>query len=137
MADTNVPQNPLLEQLGIADLNLMWIVDEFDASFDRLIMASMQYHLHHAVATHPTPNELQQLFDAFQRLHEPRDPEAVPGFAHYAAHVEELGFFAHLNNDCVDCERHLAASAEADRAWRDRQKALRHRFVDLLPSLWS
>lgn len=119
--------------------NTDWILDEFDSSFNDLAIASLRYHMDHAV-TYCNDERRKQYQDLVDRLAERR-----PRFT--AAEMDVL----HPPGEEFDIERELqriseddpvrdaiyAAQRERENAYHDRIRQARHDFIDVLPGLWS
>lgn len=116
--------------------SLGWVIDEFDSSFDVLAMASLRYHMDHAVTLcmGRRRREYQAMFDEFKELRT-RRTMTTEHVEHYASHRK--GVIEMLRVDCEECEYHHQEYLRAKEAHRDDIQAARHKFVDLMPGLWS
>ena len=96
------------------NITLPWIIDEFDASFNELAQATLRYHLYHDGTVCPT-----HLVPIYEQLIADFEPHAYP--THY--------------DSCTvsPCERFDAFIFGE----RERINAVRKRFVDIMPMLWS
>lgn len=124
-----------LKAIGADKLTVGWIADEFDESFDTLAMASLRYHLYHSPCSNRGPygEKLKALLEDFEDYHRNT----------YASVASRLG--EHLDgvpgdwikHHCAECDEFLKQMDVEEAQERQRQKTLRHRFIDILPGLWS
>ena len=96
------------------DITLPWIIDEFDASFNELAQATLRYHLYHDGTVCPT-----HLVPIYEQLIADFEPHAYP--THFASCEDVL---------CERCQAFIFNEHE-------RINAVRKRFVDIMPTLWS
>ena len=96
------------------NITLPWIIDEFDASFNELAQATLRYHLYHDGTVFPT-----HLVPIYEQLIADFEPHAYP--THFASCEDVL---------CERCQAFIFNEHE-------RINAVRKRFVDIMPTLWS
>lgn len=128
---------PIAQQCGVPDgWTFQWVIDEFDLTFNGLAMASLRYHMDHAVtACRGARREAyQSMLDEFEELRD-RRVMTREHVEHHANHRK--GLVEALRVDCPECERHLREHNEAKRKRGADIRAARHKFVDLMPGLWS
>lgn len=128
---------PIAQQCGVPeDWSFQWVIDEFDSSFNTLAMASLRYHMDHAVTVCKgvRREEYQSMLDEFQELHD-REVMTREHIEHYASHRK--GLIEMLRIDCDECRRHYEEYSQARDKHEDDTMAARHKFVDLMPGLWS
>lgn len=130
----------VLKELGVSHLSVSWIVDEFDDSFDSLAMGSLRYHLYHSVANNRGEygDKLKALLDDFEALgaREKAPWESDDWTEHEKEAHPESGNWRSIFN-CDDCSQFVRNADLREREWKKEQNALRHRFIDILPGLWS
>lgn len=129
----------VLKAIGVDKLTVGWIVDEFDSSFDQLAMGSLRYHLYHSVASNEGEygDKLKALLDDFEALKIRNRSlwDSEEWREHSEAEHPGDEFYGPLScGDCSDFIRELTAREDE---WLKEQAALRHRFIDILPGLWS
>ena len=96
------------------DITLPWIIDEFDANFNELAQATLRYHLYHDGTVCPT--------------------HLVPIYEQLIADFEPHAYSPHYDSCTVSpCERFDAFIFNE----HERINAVRKRFVDIMPTLWS
>lgn len=113
--------------------NLSWILDEFDASFNDLAVASLKYHLDWSVCN----NEYRRLRyeDLIRRLQE-REPDMCDTAEERA--IMKAAFEFPLNEHETPESRALSARYhEREVAYEARMLRARYDFVDIMRELWS
>jgi hypothetical protein len=125
--------------------NLDWIIDEFDSSFNDLAVASLRYHMDHAV-TYCDPEMRAKYQDLIDRLLEP-----APGTTEdESAAIDTWDLFGDLmygadggvvGRAVTECPEAASEAFDSWRArceeWENRQLRARHDFVDIMRELWS
>lgn len=140
---TTEPSQSYAEKVGFA-LPIDWILDEFDASFNALAIASMRLHMDHPI--YPCPDERRARFEALiERLGEPRptfteDELAIlhpPGWK-WEDDFEPLpGGGSRMRESTPERQAVYDAQSERDDAHFARIQQARKDFIDVLPHLWS
>ncbi|WP_280389828.1 hypothetical protein [Nocardia wallacei] len=117
--------------------NLDWIIDEFDASFNDLAIASLRYHMDHSVA-YCDPERRARYKDLIERLSErkPRVADTPEKRAIIAAHWDAHGLDG-INLAAPDIDAIHDDYWEREKAFHERIQQARHDFVDIMPGLWS
>lgn len=118
------------ELVNVPDLTVDWIIDEFDASFNKLAVASMQYHLNHAI-TIPTQHK-RETFNALIRRFETLQDIALEGIT-----KEEYNNFGKGDTTPEVRKRVLNAILERDKKIEAAEIAVREDFLKIVPYLWS
>jgi len=130
----------VLKAVGVDKLTVGWIVDEFDASFDTLAMGSLRYHLYHSVAINEGEygDKLKALLDDFEALgaREKAPWESDDWTEHEKEYHTEPENWRSVFT-CDECSTFANNADLREREWKKEQNALRHRFIDILPGLWS
>ena len=119
------------------DWNFMWVIDEFDSSFDTLAMASLRYHMDYAVTLCEGERRetYQSLLEEFEEINE-RNTFTREHREHFDTH-DSKDVIAFLNRRCDICDEFMdKLDAMEDKRDSDR-KAARHKFIDIMPGLWS
>lgn len=127
----------IAEKCGIpSNWTFGWVIDEFDASFDKLAMASLRYHLDHAVTVCEGEwrVKLESMLDEFEEINA-RQSASAESLDHFESHDMDVMDLLRLN--CAECDRHTDEANAADRQLFADRQAVRHKFVDLMPGLWS
>ena len=96
------------------DITLPWIIDEFDASFNELAQATLRYHLYHDGTVCPT--------------------HLVPIYEQLIADIETHAYSPHYDSCTVYTGERFDAFIFNE---HERINAVRKRFVDIMPTLWS
>lgn len=123
------------QAVGLKDMSLDWIIDEFDASFNDLAIASMRYHMDWAV-TYCDDETRAHFEDLIHRLSQ-RGEANFP--ADEAAHLEShSGSFSWKERrNCEECAAIFANYRVREEEARQDQMKARHDFVEIMPRLWS
>ena len=118
------------------DWNFMWVIDEFDSSFNTLAMASLRYHMNHSVAVCAGKQRatFQSPLDRFEEAQH-RDTSPHGYMDHFSQHRE--GVIELLRLKCPECKEFQAQKDEARQKRKADINKLRHEFVNILPWLWS
>ncbi|MET8430130.1 hypothetical protein [Nocardia sp. NPDC004860] len=119
--------------VGLQIRDLDWVIDEFDASFNELAVASLKYHMDHSVCF-CSPERRVKYQTLIDRLSE--EPP------HVCDTPEKQAVFA------AACPRGAVVDSEAvkpifadfrrrETEYLERVRQARHAFVDIMPELWS
>jgi hypothetical protein len=122
--------------------NLSWVLDEFDANFNDLAVASLRYHLDYSVVNNE--DRRQGYENLIARLSEPEpsttadEDRAMATWEPFTEAVTVNGSTRHQVTECPP----LASAAydswqERIDAWTVRIDQARHDFVDVMRCLWS
>lgn len=124
-----------LKAIGADKLTVGWIVDEFDESFDTLAMASLRWHLYYSHCSNEGEygNKLRALLEDFEDFHRNTYESAARRFGDHLGGVS--GDW--IEHHCAECDEYLKQMEVEEDQDRQRQNTLRHRFIDILPGLWS
>ena len=96
------------------DITLPWIIDEFDASFNELAQATLRYHLYHDGTVCPI-----RLVPVYEQL-----------IADFEPHAYSPNYDPCIVSHCERFDAFIFGE-------RERINAVRKRFVDIMPTLWS
>lgn len=132
------------ELTGLPPMSIDWILDEFDASFNDLAIASLRYHMDYSVCE--CPDERRAKYeDLIARL-----SERCPRFTNEElAILQPPGWTIEDEFEAMDNGNYLwrqstpeakaiyAAHDAREDAWHARMQQARHDFVDIMPHLWS
>ena len=118
--------------------NINWVIDEFDASFNNLAVASLRYHLDWSVCDNS--DRRQEYEDLINRLsEEPPDPTPEEDAA-----IDTWDPFTVKEGEhyrMTDCPPAAAAAFDSwqsrEDEWIKRINRARHDFVDIMRGLWS
>ncbi len=118
---------------GFPKYSIDWMIDEFDASFNELAVASLRYHLGFSVCDNEDRRPVYE--DLIARLSE-RDPLFT---------AEELAIIHPPGSTHDDRMRPSTPEQKAvyetsrlrTAAYNERIRQARHDFIDILPELWS
>lgn len=122
------------KELGLKDINVDWIIDEFDSSFNDLAIASMKYNMDWSLTS--CSQEQRKIYeDLIKRLtfpiHEFTEEEVKQLENHY-----QTDDFNH-SSSCESCSKIFDSSRKRkDEYYKNLNKA-RKDFVDIIPTLWS
>ncbi len=132
------------EAVGVDNLHLDWILDEFDSSFNELAAGSLKYHMDYAV-TYCSPEQRAEYQDLVDRLLEPH-----PSFTDeemsilYPPEREGESMFVEgddgtltLRSPGPEEKQVYQAHRSRENAWNERINKARHDFVEIMPGLWS
>lgn len=129
------------EAVGLKDMSIDWILDEFDSSFDDLAIASMKYHMDWSVAQFG--EERRELYqDIIKRLEagHRRDTLHTPDeLEHIQSHMTEdnpLGL-RRRGKECEECDTISQAYRAREIKLNEEHQQARHDFIKILPQLWS
>ncbi|WP_043654396.1 hypothetical protein [Nocardia thailandica] len=132
------------ELTGLPPMSLDWILDEFDASFNDLAIASLRYHMDHSVVQCP-PERRAHYQELVDRLSEepPRFTDAELAILYPPGRTSE-DYWEVLPNglrrmipQTPEEEAVHEALRERTAAYNERIRQARHDFVDIMPELWS
>ncbi len=111
------------------NLPIGWILDEFDASFDSLAIASLRYHLGYSCANNEAYREEWEALIARLSERHARFTEDEMAVIHPSG--------ARFRLDGAERHAAFAAYREREDAREARIQQARHDFIDTLPKLWS
>lgn len=125
------------ELTGLPPMSIDWILDEFDASFNDLAIASLRYHMDHSVALCP-PERRERYAALIERLSErpPRVADTEEKKAVLHADWDEHGLNGIMRQDPVIDAIHEDYWRRQDE-FHARMQQARHDFIDIMPHLWS
>ncbi|BAD58800.1 hypothetical protein [Nocardia farcinica] len=120
-----------------------WMLDEFDASFNALAIASIRYHLDYSVLDRERFRESFE--DLIARLSEPRprfteEEMAVlepPGWKFEDEFIPQPDGSFRMKPRVGEERAIYDAQQAREDAWHERIQQARHDFIDILPHLWS
>lgn len=143
-------EKDLLEEIGIDNKHdfLYEIVDEFDSSFEKLAIASLNYHIHHSVSVCP-PSTQEKYENLIERLsaHSPRFTDEESKHLSNCRAQRRKKKYDSKDNDflkdlmtptrCETCQNIYQKLDERQLEFKNNKAQTRHDFVDIMPSLWS
>ncbi|MFD3594296.1 hypothetical protein ACFWU5_16355 [Nocardia sp. NPDC058640] len=129
---------------GLPKYSIDWIIDEFDASFNDLAVASLRYHMNFSVCW-CSDEQRTTYMDLVARLTEPAPTftTAEMGILNPPGWTFEDEFERPPNGNCrmrestPEQKTIYAAFREREHAYNERIRQARHDFVDIIPELWS
>lgn len=133
------------EAVGVRNLHLDWILDEFDASFNELASGSLRYHMDYAV-TYCSDEQRARYQGLIDRLSEPHVSFTEEEMAVLSPPGSTIEDDFEVSDDggllktkpASDAEKAIyKASRVREVEWRKRRDEARHDFVKIMPELWS
>lgn len=115
-----------------------WIIDEFDANFNALAVASLRYHMDHSVAL-CTDDKREKYTELIARLTEKEPKMFNDDEGHLREHLHSSNLSELFGTDTRNPEMDAVFERyrEREKAYLERVQQARHDFVDIMPELWS
>ena len=108
-----------------------WLIDEFDGSFDHVAQAVLRT----ALDVDDSLTKARAMLAEYESLWDRATSRGAAFAEHYNAAHQDTDLADWLNSQCDECDRIHAERDAEEAVFCADQKALRHRFVDLAPSL--